>query len=251
MHQFPKEIPCTSAPEVRSLLHGMARAIGVGHEGKASITIEMMEDFLEYTRKLPRLDLQMLSDLAMLSLSFVCLLRRSELIRMKTKNIEIRPDGSMSVKIRKSKTDQQGQGKILVIDEGSPLEIIENLRKYKHRAKVKPDQRLFRQISTSVRKGTHLTKRKLSNTSVRKLTLRFCEILNLDKTKYSMHSFRHGGATYLASQGMAERTLQRWGRWKTATACRIYVDESIDSGINVSTFFPTPPPIEFTSSDTD
>jgi integrase/recombinase XerD len=54
---------------------------------------------------------------AMLSLGYELLSRRSELVALRTKDIEFRPDGTLRVLIRRSKSDPFGEGRLAFTSE--------------------------------------------------------------------------------------------------------------------------------------
>lgn len=55
-----------------------------------------------------------------------------------------------------------------------------------------------------------------------------------DPSVYGTHSFRSGGATKAANNGVGERVLQRHGRWKSVSAKDGYVKDNITYRISVS-----------------
>jgi integrase/recombinase XerD len=72
------------------------------------ITRDYLERFLEVQPDSPL----SLRNKAMLSLGYHLLTRRSELVALRTENIAWRRDGTLQILIRRSKTDQYGNGRI-------------------------------------------------------------------------------------------------------------------------------------------
>jgi len=50
--------------------------------------------------------------------------------------------------------------------------------------------------------------------------------LGYEGAKYSLHSGKRGAATYAASIGMAEVTIQQVGDWKSARTARLYIENN-------------------------
>ena len=55
-----------------------------------------------------------------------------------------------------------------------------------------------------------------------------------DINQYSTQSGRSGGATIAANAGVGERHFQRHGRWKTEKAKNMYIKDSVESRLMVS-----------------
>ena len=58
--------------------------------------------------------------------------------------------------------------------------------------------------------------------------------IGVDPSKFGLHSLRSGGASPAANNGINDRIFQRHGRWKSAEAKNIYVDDSIEQRLTVS-----------------
>jgi integrase/recombinase XerD len=70
------------------------------------------------------------SNTAILSLDCDFLVRRSELITVRTDDLKFTPDGALKGMINKSKTDQYGKGRFVFDSERSAKLISKCLRKY-------------------------------------------------------------------------------------------------------------------------
>ena len=107
------ETPTTAAP-VRLVWAGIRRAKGTEQQGKApAVTAEMR-------RMVDALDDRLIGvrDRALLLLGFAGAFRRSELVALDVADVHAGHDG-LTVVIRKSKTDQEGQGRKVGIPYGS------------------------------------------------------------------------------------------------------------------------------------
>ena len=70
-----------------------------------------------------------------------------------------------------------------------------------------------------------------SHGSRRTWTVRFksrLQELGLDRSYYSGHSFRAGGATDLFNNGVPLATVMKLGRWKNATSALVYFREETE-----------------------
>jgi integrase len=90
---------------------GIRRSIGTAPTSKAPTTAETLRAI---AAEIPN-DLRGIRDRALLVLGFPAALRRSELVALNVEDLEESPEG-MHVRIRRSKTDQEGAG-----DDGSHL----------------------------------------------------------------------------------------------------------------------------------
>jgi integrase len=94
-----------SAPVIAFALRRLARERGTARTGRAEIMTVDLEAML---RVLPP-SLQGMRDRCILLLAFASGLRRSELVALDVADVEWRRDG-MKLQIRRSKTDQEGEG---------------------------------------------------------------------------------------------------------------------------------------------
>src|SRR5262245_36355620 len=98
--------PPTSSEAIKAVLAGIRRSIGTALTRKAPATAETV-------RAIMPSDLGGLRDRALLLLGFAGALRRSELAALKVDDLEKTAKG-LHVRIRRSKTDQEGAGRTLV-----------------------------------------------------------------------------------------------------------------------------------------
>ena len=93
----------TKDPEVERTMRGIRRAKGVAPNGKSPILMPLLKQMVE---ALPD-DLPGLRDKAMLLIGFAGAFRRSELVGLHVRDIQI-GDAGLIVTLRRSKTDQEG-----------------------------------------------------------------------------------------------------------------------------------------------
>ncbi|MXW31497.1 MAG: tyrosine-type recombinase/integrase [Rhodothermaceae bacterium] len=136
------------------------------------------------------------------------LLRGSELIHLCARDILfVEPDGTGRINLRRSKSDQTGEGAIVFL--GKP--VADDVKAYVLAGKIQPGDPLIQGIS----RGGNLTGRAMTiqglNVTVKRLANAHLEIAE----GVSSHSFRVGTAQSLASRGSGLVELQNAGRWKS------------------------------------
>jgi site-specific recombinase XerD len=208
------ETPTTAAP-VRLVWAGIRRAKGIEQQGKApAITAEIgrmvdtLDDRLIGTR-----------DRALLLIGFAGAFRRSELVGLDVRDVHSGHDG-LTIHIRKSKTDQEGQGRKVGIPYGS----------HPHTCPVRAylawleksglaEGPLFR----SVNRHGQLQPARLSDRAVALIVKRAAEKAGLNPDKYAGHSLRAGLATSAAQAGVSERSIMAQTGHKSVMVARRYI----------------------------
>ncbi|MEI6537333.1 MAG: tyrosine-type recombinase/integrase, partial [Verrucomicrobiaceae bacterium] len=124
---------------------------------------------------------------AMIPLGYELLTRRSELVALRTDDIQSRPDGTLKVMIRRSKSDQFGEGRTAFTSRETTKTVLDWIK-----ARQIDCEPLF----CPVYKGRAVN-RSLSDMTVRRLVKETAECAGLPKnivTQFSGHSFRVGAA---------------------------------------------------------
>ena len=208
------ETPTTAAP-VRLVWAGIRRAKGTDQHGKApAVTPELrrMVDTLGDS-------LIGVRDRALLLIGFAGAFRRSELVGLDVKDVHCGHDG-LTIFIRKSKTDQEGQGRKVGIPYGS----------HPHTCPVRAfaawmekcalvEGALFR----SVTRHGKLQPGRLSDRAVALIVKRAAQKAGLDPDKYAGHSLRAGLATSAAQAGVSERSIMAQTGHKSVVVARRYI----------------------------
>ena len=157
-------------------------------------------------------------DWAIALLGFSGLLRRSEIAALNHEDVDWRKDGIV-LHIRRSKTDQSGEGEVVGIPRATSKDIcpVAALKVY-IAATCRTKGPLFRNHSPAA-KHIRIDPRIVAN-AVKK----FSERVNLDPTKYAGHSLRSGGATAMAQKGVDLGLIVNHGRWQNPqTVSRHYI----------------------------
>lgn len=160
-------------------------------------------------------------DRALLLLGFAGALRRSELVALDIADLHFDDDG-LTVKIRRSKTDQSGHGRTFPVVYGAhqPTCPIRTLQAWLKAAEI-DDGPVFR----SVNKHGQLGKHRLSDRTVARTVQRHAAAVGLDPAQYGGHSLRAGFVTEAASNGAEERDIMRTTGHKSVAVLRGYYRE--------------------------
>lgn len=201
--------------KVRSVWAGIRRMHGTAETGKHPIVIELLKLLLE---ELPD-KLIGVRDRALLLLGFAGAFRRSELVYLDAEDLSVSNDG-LIVRIRKSKTDQDGQGTHIGIPYGTHAEScpVRAYLSWIEAANLESGP-IFRPIN---RHG-QIANRRLSDKAVSIIIKRYIASIGLDESLYSGHSLRSGLATTLAKLGKSERTIMAQTRHKSEAIVRRYI----------------------------
>ena len=142
-------------------------------------------------------------DRALLLLGFAAALRRSELVALNVSDLEFVREGIL-VKLRRSKTDQEGEGRVIAVPLGRskacPVKAVEEWLKH---AQI-VDGAIFRPIG----KGGKIGAARLSAQSVALTVKLYAEKAGLLASNFSGHSLRSGLATSAAQAGVALHNIQ-------------------------------------------
>ena len=221
-------------PIVRATVAGLKRKLAKPKKKKEPITREILLQLAKSMEEPPSLTDSRL--LAICLLAFSGFLRFNEVVALRCCDIQFKED-HMVVKVLSSKTDQYREGADIVIGRsGSSICPVARVQQYFKIAELDQSstQKLFRAISKSS-KGEKLRKGgSLSYTRVRELVSEKLQELGHDPSLFGTHSFRAGGATLAANNGVEDRLFKRHGRWKSESAKDGYVKDSLEARLRVS-----------------
>ena len=158
------------------------------------------------------IDKEKIRDKALILIGFAGGSRRSELVNIDYEDVEFVNEG-VKILIKRSKTDQSGEGIIKAIPYFDNKEFcpVISLKTYiKEKISSKNEGKVFN----------------ISDKSVALIIKRYAEKAGLDSSKYAGHSLRSGFATTAAEFGAEERNIMAMTGHKTTQMVRRYIHEA-------------------------
>lgn len=222
------------SPQVRSLLKGLRREIGIACEQTKPLSWQQVIRMV--SGELP--SFLGIRNKALISFAWCGAFRRSELCAMDIQDLE-RIESGFIVTIRKSKTDQEAEGVKVYIPEAPenspvcPVRAVEALIARMNRTEGPLFMRSHRRIDDFFLPGS--TDR-LSSQSVTHIVKKMVRNIGLNPVNFSAHSLRRGFATEAAKIGIPERLIARQTRHKSMQVLRRYIDDGTLTQNNALSF---------------
>ena len=216
-HQLAGLEDPTKDQRVRDAMTGARRRLRKAPtREKAALSLEDLEQMI---RPIPTQTHAGRRDRALLLTGIAGAFRRSELVALDVDDVRFVPEG-MLVSVRRSKTDQEGEGATLAIAYGDRPEFcaVRALRTWLEHA-----ERRAGPIFTRVRAGDKLTADRLTDRSVALIVKRHAGPVGLDPELFAGHSLRSGGITAAVREGHDERALARLSRHRNMDVLRGYI----------------------------
>jgi site-specific recombinase XerD len=208
------ETPTTSA-KVRLVLAGIRRTKGTAQLAKTPV---LVEDLKRMVATLPE-GLLGVRDRALLLIGFCGAFRRSELVALDVADAAFTREG-LVLTIRRSKTDQEGEGRKIGIPYASHVEScpIRSLQDWLDKSAI-AEGPLFRPIN---RHGK-MAPTRLSASAVGEIVKRYAAAVGLDAGEFAGHSLRSGLATSAAMAGASERSIMNQTGHRSTAMLRRYI----------------------------
>lgn len=217
--RYAHRLACYSVPtddeRVKATVRGIRRSLGTAPRKKTPATAERVIAMTLATGD----GVKALRDRALLLLGFAGAFRRSELVALDCKDIE-ETEAGLKITIRKSKTDQEGQGATIAIVPGSVACPVAALKSWRDAASITAGP-VFR----SVRKGGKVGVR-LSAQSVADIVKAAAGSLGLDPAVFAGHSLRSGFLTSAAKRGASLFKMMDQSRHRSVDTLRGYVRDA-------------------------
>ena len=206
LHKLKGHYLDTKHPIIMENLHGIKRTLGSRQKAKKPILINDLKLIIK------AIDKEKVRDKALILIGFSGGFRRSELVNIFYDDIEFVTEG-VKILIKRSKTDQSGEGSIKAIpyfdnQEFCPVIALKNYVSVKFRDE--DEGRVF----------------KISDKSVALIIKKYAEKAGLDSSRYAGHSLRSGFATTAAEFGAEERNIMAMTGHKTTQMVRRYIQEA-------------------------
>ena len=222
IHKLKGHYLDTKHPIIIENLMGIRRTIGSIQKGKKPILINHLKLIIKSINDQNVNEIKKLRDKTIILIGFGGGFRRTELISVDYDDLEFVPEG-LKINIRKSKTDQFGEGMIKGLpyfNEETYCPVI-NLKKWLEISKIKSGP-IFRRFT----KGSKLTDKRLSDQSVVLLIKQYLKIAGIENKNFAGHSLRSGFATVAAESGADERSIMSMTGHKTTQMVRRYIKEA-------------------------
>jgi integrase len=187
--------PC-GHDNVHQLMRGIRRTVTMAPRKKAAL----LTDHLRRLRRTEDNTLRGRRDRALLLVGFAGAFRRSELVSIDLRDCAF-GERTLTITLRKSKTDQEAHGRAVVVHAGAALCPIAALRAWLEAAGI-TEGAVFRNVRKGGRVGT-----RLSTESVAIATKRYAAAAGLDPAEFAGHSLRAGHVTTAILRGEAAHAI--------------------------------------------
>ena len=224
IHRLKGHYLDTKHPIIIENLMGIKRKKGSYQKGKKPILINHLKLMIDEIDKgtSDETDIRKLRDKTIILLGFAGGFRRIELISIDYEDLEFVSEG-VKIFIRKSKTDQFGEGMIKGLPYFTNQQYcpVWHLKKWLEISEIKSGP-IFRRFF----KGLNLGKNRLTDQSVALFLKKYLSNAGIDNQNYSGHSLRSGFATVSAEAGADERSIMAMTGHKTTQMVRRYIKEA-------------------------
>jgi len=210
IHKIKGHYIDTKHPIIMENLLGIKRQKGSNQKAKKPILINDLKVIIDVINKAGIKEKRKLRDKALILVGFAGGFRRSELVALEFEDIEFVREG-VKVFVRRSKTDQSGEGMTKAIPSFSNALYcpVIHLQNWIYELKNK--------------KGKIFP---ISDKSVALIIKKYANLAGLDGDKYAGHSLRSGFATSTAESGAEERNIMAMTGHKTTQMVRRYIQEA-------------------------
>lgn len=210
----------TAARAVKDVIKGIRRTLGAAQKKAAPLVVEPLKEIIA------SLDLEKPKDLrdrALLCLGLATGMRRSELVALDVEDLT-EGDQGLTVRIRRSKTDQEGTGRNVVVFKGRNGTCPVNaLNTWKAKAGIEAGP-VFVGVD---RHGNIAVGQRMSDQMVRRIVKERAEAAGVAGFEnFSGHSLRAGLATQAAMNGAAARDIAKQTGHRSEKILNGYIREA-------------------------
>jgi site-specific recombinase XerD len=214
-HQIAGFETPTKSSQVRLVMAGIRRSKGTAQTAKTPV---LVDDLRKMISTLPE-NLLGTRDRALLLIGFSGGFRRSELVALNVEDAVFSRDG-LALTIRRSKTDQEGEGRKIGVPYGShpatcPVRALQDWLKdcgFTEGPLYRPIDR-FNRVAAD----------RLSAASVAEIVKKYAGAVGLKASDFAGHSLRSGLATSAAMAGASERSIMAQTGHRSLTMVRRYI----------------------------
>ena len=209
-------------PIIIENLLAIRRKYGSFQIGKKPLLINNLKLIINVIDTIIVNKLKQLRDKSLILVGFAGGFRRAELVSINFEDLEFTEEG-LKINIKKSKTDQFGEGMIKGIPyfQNKMYCPVANLKKWLEISKITTGP-IFKRFS----KGLSLTNKRLTDQSVALIIKEYLNLAGIDNKNFSGHSLRSGFATVAADSGADERSIMAMTGHKSSQMVRRYIREA-------------------------
>jgi len=200
----------TKHPIIIENLMGIKRRNGTNQKGKKPILISDLKKIIDAICQSNEKNNKKIRDKALILIGFSGGFRRSELVNIEYEDIDFVSEG-VKIFIKKSKTDQSGEGMIKAIP-------------YFENQKFCPVIAIKNWIELINLKSGKIFN--ISDKNVALIIKKYANLAGLESEKYAGHSLRSGFATSAAESGAEERNIMTMTGHKSTEMVRRYIKEA-------------------------
>ncbi len=222
IHKLKGHYLDTKHPAIIENLMGIKRRKGSIQKGKKPLLINSLKLIIKVINEQKKEKIKKLRDKSIILIGFSGGFRRNEIVTLNYEDLEFVSEG-LKIAIRRSKTDQFGEGSIKALpyfDNSEYCPVI-TLKQWLEVSKINSGP-VFRRFS----KGSKLLEHRLTDQTVALLIKEYLNLAGIDSNNYSGHSLRSGFATIAAESGAEERSIMAMTGHKTTQMVRRYIHEA-------------------------
>ena len=212
----------TKHPLIIENIMGIKRRKGSIQKGKKPLLINHLKKIINVIDYINKDEINKLRDRSIILIGFSGGFRRNELVSLDFEDLDFVDEG-LKVNVKKSKTDQFGEGLVKGIpyfDNEKYCPVV-SIQKWIQKSNINSGP-LFRKFL----KGSSLSDKRLSDQTVALLIKEYLKLAGIDNKHYSGHSLRSGFATSAAESGAEERSIMTMTGHKSAEMVRRYIKEA-------------------------
>ena len=222
IHRLKGHYLDTKHPLIIENIMGIKRRKGSIQKGKKPLLINNLKLIINVIDEDKSEKIKKLRDRTIILVGFSGGFRRNELVSLDYDDLDFVPEG-LKINIKKSKTDQYGEGSIKALPyfDNSQFCPVLSIKKWIDITGINSGP-LFRRFS----KGSKLSHFRLTDQTVALLIKKYLKLAGIDCKNYSGHSLRSGFATSAAESGAEERSIMAMTGHKSTEMVRRYIKEA-------------------------
>ena len=222
IHKLKGHYLDTKHPTIIENIMGIKRRKGSSKKSKKPILINNLKKIVDAIDQQKKEEIKKIRDRSIILIGFSGGFRRNELVSLDHEDLDFVPEG-LKINLKKSKTDQFGEGLIKGLPYFDNLQYcpVLSIQKWLEISNIVSGP-LFRRFT----KGSNLSEYRLTDQSVALIIKEYLKLAGIDNKNYSGHSLRSGFATSAAESGAEERTIMAMTGHKSTEMVRRYIKEA-------------------------